>query len=108
MAGNKCIRKFWDAVSGVETKRGTICKIGKRDKVINEKGSVKYVLWDTPIAKANKKTRRVTLDTGGWGTKLTKDRMNRILAKKGKSIRQKQHSWFINGKRWTSAKFTVK
>jgi len=108
MAGERCIKKFWDAVEGKEKKKGTICKIGNRDKVINQNGSVKYVLWNTTIAEGKKKKRTITLDTGGWKTKLTKDRMNKIISRTGKSISQKKGQWHINGKAWTSPKFTIK
>ena len=53
---------------------------GIRDKVTISGDKFTYKLWDTEIVEYNKNTKKLGLYTGGWETKMTKERMNTILS----------------------------
>lgn len=63
-------------------------RLGKKKKVI-------YDVWGNTIAVLNPKTNTLAVSSAGWRTKLTKDRLNKILRGTGTQIRQKKGEWFM-------------
>ena len=53
---------------------------GIRDKITIEGDDITMRLWDTDIVRYNKATKALSLDTGGWRTKTTRERMNMYLS----------------------------
>lgn len=99
MSKGTCLSKFKDAVFSGTAKQGRICKSGQRDSVHNEDGKVTYQLYSCPIAVVDKDQRKVKLDSCGYSTKTTKDRINNVLSKLdiSKRVSQKKYNWYING-----------
>lgn len=52
---------------------------GIRDKIKIDGDILIYSLWDTEIFNYDRRHLIITLDTGGWKTKLTRERMNTIF-----------------------------
>jgi hypothetical protein len=52
-------------------------------------------LFDTDIAKLNARDDTITLDSGGYRTTTTKDRMNRALTGTPYMVYQKKGDWFV-------------
>ena len=77
------------------TKKG-MKKLTKRDTVYRGSGGTcKVKLWNTDIASIDTDKGVVTLDSGGYQTLTTKDRMNRVLEDAGYSVFQKDFRWYV-------------
>ena len=53
---------------------------GVRDKITITGDNITMRLWDTDIVCYNRATRRLELNTGGWNTKTTRERINTYLS----------------------------
>lgn len=81
-------------------------KLSKRDVIYRgDSGKCKVKLWNTDIATINPDDSTVTLDSGGYATVTTKDRMNRVLEGSGYYIYQKNFEWFVKNPDGTSTKY---
>lgn len=76
---------------------GKARRSGSRDTVTRTATGFVYTVWNTDIAILD--GSKLTLDSGGWHTKLTKDRINDTLNFLGLPIRlvQEKFGWFISG-----------
>lgn len=60
-------------------------------------GTCHVDLHDTDVAVIHPATGKVTLNTGGWYTNTTKDRINQVLRNTGYHVYQHDHRWYISG-----------
>jgi len=81
-------------------------KQGLRDVLTKTKKGVRYDVWGNTIAIYKPKTKKLTVSDAGWATKLTKDRLNKLLPPKH-TIRQRKFRWY-SGKRIWKGKKTIK
>jgi len=63
-----------------------------RDALVRMNGAVNYYVWGNKIATLLPRKRILTVSSAGWETKLTKDRLNRLLPKG--YITQKKFKWY--------------
>jgi len=65
-----------------------------RDKVVEYKG-VKYIIYHTtPVLADDPLWTTITLNSGGWKTKSTKERINRHLPD-GFKLYQEDNEWYL-------------
>lgn len=71
----------------------------KTATVYHDDNEVSYLIYhSTKVCHLDKKTNTLTLNTGGWKTKTTKDRMNDFMAIHNIYIHiiQKDNIWYID------------
>jgi hypothetical protein len=79
----------------------------KRDEIYTDSdGNKRVKLWDTDIAIINQKEKDITLNSGGYQTNTTKDRINRVIAPTGNVVIQKNGKWFVVNREGESKPFT--
>ena len=71
-------------------------RLTKRDTIYKEDGKCKVRLWNTDIATIDPKNSSVTLNTGGYTTNTTKDRLNRVLNGTRYRIYQQSGRWYVS------------
>jgi len=74
-------------------------KIGNNTYVGRENGTVYVRLHSTKVVQI-KSDGSVILNSGGWQTSTTKDRINQVLSALNKSegVEQKKFEWFLGDK----------
>lgn len=75
---------------------------------VNTNGDVTYLrLWGNIIATKTK-NGRVYIDSCGWFTNTTKERLNYLLSMFGNyKIYQEKWLWYINGYYWDGSKILI-
>ena len=76
---------------------------------VNTNGDVTYLrLWGNTIATKTK-DGRIYIDSCGWFTNTTKERLNYLLQLLNGNYRinQKNWLWYINGKQWNGSKILI-
>ena len=68
--------------------------------VTNDDKGILVRLYNTTIVKVDNDTNSITLDTGGYNTKTTKDRMNLTsdTFNLGFRVYQKDFTWYVSYK----------
>ena len=62
-------------------------------------------LYNNAIAyRYNDPQRTLTIDSCGWFTPTTKERLNAL---EGVNIQQKDFVWFLNGEEWNGSNITI-
>ena len=77
-----------------QSKRGSKV-LSKHDKIYREDGRCKVRLHRTDVVDIDPINAEARLNTGGWYTTTTKDRINRIIEDAGYQIFQKDYTWYI-------------
>lgn len=91
-----------DALSSTKTD----FKPTKRDEIYTDSdGNKRIKLWQTDIAIINPREKEITLNSGGYQTSTTKDRINRVIAPTGNIVIQKQNKWFVVNRDGDSREF---
>lgn len=72
-------------------------KLRKGFSVVPVQGLIVGRLYSTNIVLIDTTTNTITLNTGSWFTKHTKNCMNDILSKYGFKVFQKSKQWYIAG-----------
>ena len=80
----QCAKHFWD---------GTEAHLSKRDSIINTGDSVILELWGHAIATREAET--LIIDSCGYQTNTTKERLNGILYKLNWRIYQHKGVWYV-------------
>lgn len=79
----------------------------KRDEIYTDSdGNKRIKLYNTDIAIINPKEKDITLNSGGYQTSTTKDRINRVIAPTGNVVIQKNGKWFVVNREGESKPFT--
>jgi hypothetical protein len=65
------------------------------DNYTDSDGNKRIKLWETDIAIINPREKDITLNTGGYQSNTTKERLNRVIVPTGNIIVQKQNKWFV-------------
>ena len=67
-----------------------------RDALVNKQGKTHYYVWGNRIATLSPKTDRLNISDAGWRSKLTKQRLNKVLPDNEGHIAQRKGEWFLD------------
>lgn len=77
---------------------GQMSKVSKNNTVVLQGPRyLRVILHQTEVVSFDRKTRQVTLNSGGWRTVTTKARMNQTAREYGLgfSVRQSKGAWYV-------------
>lgn len=81
-------------------------KLSKRDVIYRQGDRAVVRLWNTDIATYSPMERRLKLNSGGWQTNTTKDRLNKLLYGRDAYIQQSKFKWrLVDNRRKVSYPF---
>lgn len=93
-ANRQTKRQICDGIVGEHTGARVIAN--NTVQYTNSKGEIVIRLHNTDII-TYKKNGSVVLNTDGWQTPTTKERLNRYMSERHIRIEQKNHKWTVNG-----------
>ena len=84
-------------------------EFNRENMAVNANGDVTYLRLHGNTIATRTKDGRVYIDSCGWFTNTTKERLNYLLQLLNSNYRivQKNWWWYINGKQWDGNKILV-